>query len=160
MENRDDGFLQVSANERRSRLRKHDHRGVGVEFDERGSGRSASRRDTPQPFRSFVLRGDYLLALKANRSLLRQDAAAFFDEPRFAHLAMMVESRIERNGALVRERGYYGSSTKLDAKTFAVAVRAHWGVENRLHWAPRIDATDCAPHLLGCAAFPRAMGGE
>src|SRR3546814_20221954 len=29
---------------------------------------------------------------------------------------------------------YYLSSAKLDAKTFAHAVRAHWGIENRLHW--------------------------
>jgi predicted transposase YbfD/YdcC len=58
------------------------------------------------------------------------------DEPRFPRLAMigMVESRVERNGALARERRYYLSSTPLDAKTFAAAVRAHWGVENRLHW--------------------------
>ena len=57
-------------------------------------------------------------------------------EPRFPHLAMigMVETRVERNGSLARERRYYLSSTPLDAKTFAAAVRAHWGVENRLHW--------------------------
>ncbi len=60
----------------------------------------------------------------------------YADEPRFPHLAMigMVESRVERNGALTQERRYYLSSAKLDAKTFAAAVRAHWGVENRLHW--------------------------
>jgi len=33
-----------------------------------------------------------------------------------------------------RERRYCLSSAKLEAKTFAAAVRAHWGVENRLHW--------------------------
>jgi predicted transposase YbfD/YdcC len=60
----------------------------------------------------------------------------YADEPRFPHLAMigMVESRVERNGACAHERRYYLSSTTLDAKTFAAAVRAHWGVENRLHW--------------------------
>jgi predicted transposase YbfD/YdcC len=123
--------------------------------------------------------GDYPLALKANRPLLHQDVATFFDapprdmlepphettdgdhgrleqrrhvvchkvdwlfsdrryadEPRFPHLSMigMIESRVERNGVLARERRYYLSSTKLDAETFAAAVRAHWGVENRLHW--------------------------
>lgn len=57
-------------------------------------------------------------------------------EPRFPHLAMigMIESRVERNGSLAHERRYYVSSTPLDAKTFAAAVRAHWGIENRLHW--------------------------
>ena len=46
----------------------------------------------------------------------------------------MIESRVERNGVTARERRYYLSSAKLEAKTFAAAVRAHWGVENRLHW--------------------------
>ncbi len=46
----------------------------------------------------------------------------------------MVESRIERNGGLARERRYYLCSAKLDPEVFALAVRAHWGVENRLHW--------------------------
>jgi predicted transposase YbfD/YdcC len=60
----------------------------------------------------------------------------YADEPRFPHLAMiaMVETRVERNGAIASERRYYLSSAKLDAETFAAAVRAHWGVENRLHW--------------------------
>lgn len=58
------------------------------------------------------------------------------DEPRFPHLAMvaMVETEIERGGRIERERRYYLSSAKLDAQSFAAAVRAHWGIENRLHW--------------------------
>jgi len=57
-------------------------------------------------------------------------------EPRFPHLAMigMIETRTERGGKIERERRYYLSSAKLDAKTFAAAVRDHWGIENRLHW--------------------------
>jgi predicted transposase YbfD/YdcC len=57
-------------------------------------------------------------------------------EPRFPHLAMiaMVESKTERNGGLAAERRYYLSSAKLDAEVFALGLRAHWGVENRLHW--------------------------
>jgi predicted transposase YbfD/YdcC len=57
-------------------------------------------------------------------------------EPRFPHLAMigMVQTRVERAGKIEHERRYYLSSAKLDAKTFAHAVRAHWGIENRLHW--------------------------
>ena len=35
---------------------------------------------------------------------------------------------------LSRQTRYYLCSARLDAKTFARAVRAHWGVENRLHW--------------------------
>ena len=123
--------------------------------------------------------GDYLLALKGNRSATHADIVRFFDdppddlievphettdadhgrleqrrhvvcydvawlwsdrryagEPRFPHLAMigMVETRTERDGKTQRERRYYLCSAKLDAKTFAAAVRAHWHIENRLHW--------------------------
>ena len=60
----------------------------------------------------------------------------YADEPRFPHLAMigMIESRVQRNGAVATERRYYLSSAALDARALAAAVRAHWGVENRLHW--------------------------
>lgn len=58
------------------------------------------------------------------------------DEPVFPHLSMvgMVESETERDGRVQRERRYYLGSARLDAETFARAVRAHWGVENNLHW--------------------------
>lgn len=57
-------------------------------------------------------------------------------EPHFPHLAMiaMVESRTERAGKIETERRYYLSSARLAPKAFAQAVRAHWGIENRLHW--------------------------
>jgi predicted transposase YbfD/YdcC len=57
-------------------------------------------------------------------------------EPCFPHLAMiaMVESRTERSGKVQTERRYYLSSARLSPRTFAAAVRAHWGIENRLHW--------------------------
>jgi predicted transposase YbfD/YdcC len=46
----------------------------------------------------------------------------------------MVESCTERAGKIETERRYYLASAKLDPGTFAAAVRAHWGLENRLHW--------------------------
>ena len=57
-------------------------------------------------------------------------------QKRFPGAAMigMVESRVERDGAVARQRRYYISSAKLDARAFAAAVRGHWGVENALHW--------------------------
>ncbi len=60
----------------------------------------------------------------------------YADEPSFPHLATiaMVETEVERNGRTERDKRYYLSSADLDAKTFARAVRAHWGIENRLHW--------------------------
>ena len=60
----------------------------------------------------------------------------FPGEPRFPGLAAiaMVEAEVERGGKTTLARRYYLSSALLDAPTFARAVRAHWGVENRLHW--------------------------
>lgn len=60
----------------------------------------------------------------------------YTDEPRFPHLAAiaMVESCVERDGKTTTERRFYLSSALLDARAFARAVRAHWGIENRLHW--------------------------
>lgn len=57
-------------------------------------------------------------------------------EPSFPDLAMiaMVEATTERNAKTGRERRYYLCSAKLDPTAFARAVRAHWGIENRLHW--------------------------
>jgi len=57
-------------------------------------------------------------------------------ELKFPRLAMlgMVESETERDGKTARETRYYLCSTALDAKSFARAVRGHWGIENRLHW--------------------------
>lgn len=60
----------------------------------------------------------------------------FPGEWRFKDLAMlaMVERVTERNGKTSVERSFYLSSAKLSARQFASAVRAHWHVENRLHW--------------------------
>lgn len=60
----------------------------------------------------------------------------FPGEPRFPALASigLVEAATERAGGTTVARRYYLSSAKLDAETFAAAVRAHWGVENNLHW--------------------------
>ena len=63
-------------------------------------------------------------------------ARRFPGEPRFPGLRAIavVEAEVERNGSTSLERRYYLSSTQLDAKLFAHAVRCHWHVENRLHW--------------------------
>jgi predicted transposase YbfD/YdcC len=46
----------------------------------------------------------------------------------------MVESTVTRDGKTSTERRVYLSSASLDAKGFAAAVRAHWHIENCLHW--------------------------
>ena len=62
----------------------------------------------------------------------------FPGEPRFPGLKAiaMAEAIVEdkASGATTTARRYYISSMALDPVFFAKAVRAHWGVENRLHW--------------------------
>lgn len=48
-------------------------------------------------------------------------------------LASIDSLRIE-NGKKSMERRYYIGSRMMSAEAFATAVRAHWGIENRLHW--------------------------
>jgi predicted transposase YbfD/YdcC len=57
-------------------------------------------------------------------------------EPAMPDLAMigMVEAEVERDGQTRRSQRYYLSSAGLDAAAFAEAVRAHWGIENGVHW--------------------------
>ncbi|HWE44380.1 MAG TPA: ISAs1 family transposase [Caulobacteraceae bacterium] len=80
--------------------------------------------------------------LEERRHVVSHDVAwlasdrRFPDERRFPRLTTiaMVRTTTMRGGKIETERRYYIASAKLDAKTFASAVRAHWGVENRLHW--------------------------
>jgi predicted transposase YbfD/YdcC len=46
----------------------------------------------------------------------------------------MVVSEVEKEGQKTTSRRYYISSASLSAAQLARTVRAHWGVENRLHW--------------------------
>ena len=57
-------------------------------------------------------------------------------EPRFANLKTigMVESTVEKAGHTSTEQRFYISSAALGAERFAGGVRAHWGIENQLHW--------------------------
>lgn len=46
----------------------------------------------------------------------------------------MVERRRMINGASTVNRSYYICSIERDARNFERAVRAHWSIENQLHW--------------------------
>src|SRR3954467_15736737 len=80
--------------------------------------------------------------IEVRRHAVCRDVAWLFSDRRypgevtFPGLAMigMVEAETERGGKVERERRYYLCSARLDAATFARAVRGHWGIENRLHW--------------------------
>lgn len=65
----------------------------------------------------------------------------FEDKPLWKGLESigMVESIRSIKGKNSIERRFYLSSLPLDATRFAKAVRAHWGVENSLHWS--LDVT-------------------
>jgi predicted transposase YbfD/YdcC len=60
----------------------------------------------------------------------------FPGEPRFPGLKAiaMVEATVERRGTITTARRYFVASVPIDPRTLARAVRAHWGIENRLHW--------------------------
>ena len=60
----------------------------------------------------------------------------FPGEPRFEGLAMIarVQAEVERNGQTTLAHRSYLSSAKLSPEQLARAVRAHWGIENHLHW--------------------------
>ena len=88
-----------------------------------------------------TLEGDHG-RIERRRHVVCHDVAWLFsdrrypDEPVFPGLAMigLVESEVERAGRVERERRYYVGSARLDAESFARAVRGHWEIENRLHW--------------------------
>ena len=46
----------------------------------------------------------------------------------------MVESERHEGEKISREHRYYITTLAEDAKVFGNAVRAHWGIENQLHW--------------------------
>lgn len=58
------------------------------------------------------------------------------DEARLPGLGMigMVEATVTRDGRTSTLRRFYLSSARMDAVGFAAAVRAHWRIENSLHW--------------------------
>ena len=53
--------------------------------------------------------------------------------PGLASIAM-VEAEVERDGRITRSHRFYLASAHLTPERFAAAVRAHWGIENGVHW--------------------------
>lgn len=70
-----------------------------------------------------------------------------FSERRYAGEPVMpglvtlgrVEAEVERDGRTTRSIRYYLSSARFTPERFAQAVRAHWQIENGLHWV--LDTT-------------------
>ena len=74
--------------------------------------------------------------IEVRRHWVSNDVAWLNESHRWPGLAAiaMVEASREIGGKTSRSRRFYISSAPLNAKRFAAAVRAHWGIENRLHW--------------------------
>lgn len=58
-------------------------------------------------------------------------------KPQWAGLntVAMIEETCERGGKVSTERRFFISSLPADARCIAHAVRAHWAIENNLHWS-------------------------
>lgn len=56
-----------------------------------------------------------------------------FRFPKLAAIAV-IDTRVEQKGKVSTSRRSYIASRSLSAKDLADAVRAHWGIENKLHW--------------------------
>ena len=54
----------------------------------------------------------------------------------------VIESQREINGKTTLERRLYISSLSPDAERIGSTVRAHWSVENRLHWCMDVAFND------------------
>ena len=65
----------------------------------------------------------------------------FPGERRFPKLAAiaMIESKVETKAGVRTERRFYITSRPMTAKALGEAVRAHWMIENALHWV--LDVT-------------------
>ena len=80
--------------------------------------------------------------VERRRHATTQDVAWLFSDRRYAGEPAMpglttlavVDSTVERDGQTSRSRRYYLSSADLTPEHFAVAVRAHWSIENSQHW--------------------------
>jgi predicted transposase YbfD/YdcC len=85
--------------------------------------------------------------IETRRHLLCHDVNWLFSDRRYPdELGMpglaslgMVEAEVSRDGRTSIVRRYYLSSATLTAEQFAVAVRAHWHIENAQHWV--LDTT-------------------
>ena len=85
-------------------------------------------------FLETVERGHGRLETRRYRTL--SDLSGVSRHPLWKAMNMigMVESTREINGRCSTETRYFIGSIGTDARTFAGAVRQHWGIENKLHW--------------------------
>jgi len=113
------------------------HDAIGQIFDDPG--------DIPVDRREDVDKGHGRIETRTTRVCHAVDwldgDRRFPGEYRFPRLAAIatVETDVQENGVTRRERRYYITSRRITAEKLADAVRAHWRIENSLHWV--LDVT-------------------
>lgn len=82
------------------------------------------------------------------RMVVERQADGDFDEigdrPRLQQIGDVV-ARATRDGQTRTSCRLYLSSAKLDSPAFARAVRAHWAIENSLHWVLDVGFDEDTP---------------
>jgi predicted transposase YbfD/YdcC len=79
-----------------------------------------------------------------------------FRFPRPAAIAV-IDTRVEHKGKVTTSRRSYISSRPLSAQDLAQAVRAHWGIENKLHWVLDVAFNEDRSRLTGHGAHNMAI---
>ncbi len=98
--------------------------------------------DPPQELAHHVTTDGEHGRIETRRHWVSHEVGWLFSDRRYPHepampdLAAigMVEAEVVRDGQTSRSRRYYLSSAALTPQAFAAAVRAHWGIENGVHW--------------------------
>lgn len=79
-----------------------------------------------------------------------------FRFPNAAAIAV-IDTRTEQNGKIATARRSYICSRPLSAEHLAKAVRAHWGIENKLHWVLDVAFNEDRSRLKGHGAHNMAI---
>jgi predicted transposase YbfD/YdcC len=83
--------------------------------------------------------------IESRRCTVTENIAWLRDRyPAWRNLNSIVEIQSQRTikGKVSEETRYYISSLKADPKRIMDAIRAHWGIENRLHWVLDVSFND------------------
>ncbi len=74
------------------------------------------------------------IVIQVTRTLSAKNIVDTSDWPKCTTIGLVDSFRVVGGKPSALEQRYYISSRELSAEELATAVRAHWGIENRLHW--------------------------